>query len=62
MITFTDELRVYVHEYGPVAALAIIAAICEETRDANKGQAAGPIAIVSSHNADVIRQAMTRMV
>lgn len=54
-----DELRAYVAEYGVRAAAEILAAICEETRDANLRQPEGTLASI---NADVLRHAMTKMV
>lgn len=53
-----DDLRAYVHEYGPAAALAIIAAICDDIRDTAKGQPAGTIAAI---NGDLLRHTMTRL-
>lgn len=56
---FADELRDYVLTHGPRATLLVIALILEDSAAAAKHR---PDAIVPTVNAEMIRQAMERMV
>lgn len=58
-VTFTDELRAYVAEFGPKAACAIIVAILEEEAVTSRGR---PPSTLASINADIIKHAMEKMV
>ena len=58
-VTFTDELRSYVLEYGTKAATAVLIACLEEHAAGNPRSEAGTLAGI---DASVLKDAMKRMV
>ena len=57
-VTFTDELRSYVLEYGTKAATAVLIACLEEHAAANPRSETGALAGI---DASVLKDAMKRM-